>query len=225
MSSINEALVGLLAISAWLERAYKDFHARPELSSHETRTAAVAASKTQGGRVRSHRRNRSERPSSASSETATCRPCWHWLIPSMTAGSRAGNADIVAPGFVAGVPQSVRSPKRRRAWRHGGHGASHARVTSVVASTWSSRKRSNDRSAQRRATPGVNVASRSARATSRRLARTSRPSPVRSSSEFLVARQRGPRARRRSAFVTTDAELRLMASAAIMGESSQPVNG
>ena len=31
--------------------------------------------------------------------------------------------------------------------------------------------------------------------------------------------------RSRSAFVITDTELRLIASAAIMGESSQPVNG
>lgn len=45
MPSINEALAGLQAISAWQERVYKDFHAHPELSFQETKTAALAASK------------------------------------------------------------------------------------------------------------------------------------------------------------------------------------
>ena len=40
-----------------------------------------------------------------------------------------------------------------------------------------------------------------------------------------VERQRTHADRRRNAFVITEAELRLIASAAIMGESSQPVNG
>jgi hypothetical protein len=40
-----------------------------------------------------------------------------------------------------------------------------------------------------------------------------------------LRRQRVRAPRRRSALVTTDAELRLMARAAIMGESSHPVNG
>jgi hippurate hydrolase len=45
MSSINEVLAGLQAISAWQERVYKDFHAHPELSFQETKTAALAAAK------------------------------------------------------------------------------------------------------------------------------------------------------------------------------------
>jgi amidohydrolase len=45
MSSINEVLASLQAISAWQERVYKDFHAHPELSFQETKTAALAASK------------------------------------------------------------------------------------------------------------------------------------------------------------------------------------
>ncbi len=45
MSSVNEVLAGLQAISAWQERVYKDIHAHPELSFQETKTAALAASK------------------------------------------------------------------------------------------------------------------------------------------------------------------------------------
>ena len=45
MSSIDEVLTGLPAISAYQERVYKDFHAHPELSFQETRTAALVASK------------------------------------------------------------------------------------------------------------------------------------------------------------------------------------
>ena len=45
MSSINEVLAGLPAISARQERVYKDFHAHPVLSFQETKTAALAASK------------------------------------------------------------------------------------------------------------------------------------------------------------------------------------
>jgi amidohydrolase len=45
MSSINEVLGGLQAISAWQERVYKDLHAHPELSFQETKTATLAASK------------------------------------------------------------------------------------------------------------------------------------------------------------------------------------
>lgn len=45
MSSINEVLDGLQAISAWQEPFYKQLHAHPELSFEETETAALAASK------------------------------------------------------------------------------------------------------------------------------------------------------------------------------------
>jgi hippurate hydrolase len=45
LSSFNEVFAGLQAISAWQEPVYKDFHAHPELSFQETKTAAVAASK------------------------------------------------------------------------------------------------------------------------------------------------------------------------------------
>jgi len=45
LSSINEVLAGLQAISTWQERVYKDIHAHPELSFQETKTAALAASK------------------------------------------------------------------------------------------------------------------------------------------------------------------------------------
>ena len=43
MSSITDVLKGLSSASAWQERVYKDLHAHPELSFHETRTAALAA--------------------------------------------------------------------------------------------------------------------------------------------------------------------------------------
>ncbi len=42
---------------------------------------------------------------------------------------------------------------------------------------------------------------------------------------FGASRQEVARERRRRAFVITDAELRLMANAANMGDSSQPVTG
>ena len=45
MSSINEVLAGLQAVSAWQERVYKDIHAHPELSFQETKTAALVAAK------------------------------------------------------------------------------------------------------------------------------------------------------------------------------------
>jgi amidohydrolase len=45
LSSINEVLAGLQAISGWQESVYKNFHAHPELSFQETNTAALAASK------------------------------------------------------------------------------------------------------------------------------------------------------------------------------------
>lgn len=45
MSSIDEVLAGLQAISAGQERVYKDLHAHPELSFQETKTAALVASK------------------------------------------------------------------------------------------------------------------------------------------------------------------------------------
>ena len=45
MSSFTEVLNGLTSASAWQERVYKDLHAHPELSFHETRTAALAAAK------------------------------------------------------------------------------------------------------------------------------------------------------------------------------------
>jgi len=43
--SMNDVLNGLPSVSAWQERVYKDLHAHPELSFHETRTAALAATK------------------------------------------------------------------------------------------------------------------------------------------------------------------------------------
>lgn len=45
MSSFNEVLAGLQAISVWQEHVYKQLHAHPELSFQETETAALAASK------------------------------------------------------------------------------------------------------------------------------------------------------------------------------------
>jgi len=45
LSSITDVLNGLSSASLWQERAYKDLHAHPELSFHETRTAALAAAK------------------------------------------------------------------------------------------------------------------------------------------------------------------------------------
>jgi len=45
LSSFTEVLNGLTSASAWQERVYKDLHAHPELSFHETRTAALAAAK------------------------------------------------------------------------------------------------------------------------------------------------------------------------------------
>src|SRR6185369_14301140 len=45
LSSTNEVLAGLQAVSAWQESAYKDLHANPELSFQETKTAARATSK------------------------------------------------------------------------------------------------------------------------------------------------------------------------------------
>jgi amidohydrolase len=45
MSSFNEVLAGLQAITAWQEHVYKQLHAHPELSFQETETAALAASK------------------------------------------------------------------------------------------------------------------------------------------------------------------------------------
>jgi hippurate hydrolase len=45
LSSITDVLIVLPAASAWQERVYKDVHAHPELSFHETRTAALTASK------------------------------------------------------------------------------------------------------------------------------------------------------------------------------------
>src|SRR5687767_2819169 len=45
MTSINEALNGLQAVTAWQERVYQQLHAHPELSFQETETAALAASK------------------------------------------------------------------------------------------------------------------------------------------------------------------------------------
>jgi hypothetical protein len=45
LSSVTDVLHGLPSISAWQERVYKDLHAHPELSFHETRTAALAAAK------------------------------------------------------------------------------------------------------------------------------------------------------------------------------------
>jgi hypothetical protein len=45
LSSITDVLKGFSSASAWQERTYKDLHAHPELSFHETRTAALAAAK------------------------------------------------------------------------------------------------------------------------------------------------------------------------------------
>lgn len=45
MSSVNEVLAGLQVVSEWQERLYKNFHAHPELSFQETKTASLAASK------------------------------------------------------------------------------------------------------------------------------------------------------------------------------------
>ena len=45
MSSVTDVLKGLPSASAWQGRVYKDLHAHPELSFHETRTAALAATK------------------------------------------------------------------------------------------------------------------------------------------------------------------------------------
>jgi hippurate hydrolase len=44
-SSVADVLNGLPSVSAWEERVYKDLHAHPELSFHETRTAALVATK------------------------------------------------------------------------------------------------------------------------------------------------------------------------------------
>src|SRR5437879_771949 len=45
LSNLNDVLNGLSPASLWQERVYKDLHAHPELSFHETRTAALAATK------------------------------------------------------------------------------------------------------------------------------------------------------------------------------------
>jgi amidohydrolase len=45
LSSATDVLNGLPSVSAWEERVYKDLHAHPELSFHETRTAALVATK------------------------------------------------------------------------------------------------------------------------------------------------------------------------------------
>src|SRR6185503_14158717 len=45
MSSINEVLADLPTVTAWQEHLYKQLHAHPELSFHETETAVLAASK------------------------------------------------------------------------------------------------------------------------------------------------------------------------------------
>src|SRR5437870_12376343 len=45
LSSVTDVLKGLPSASAWQERVYKDLHAHPELSFHETRTAALTATK------------------------------------------------------------------------------------------------------------------------------------------------------------------------------------
>jgi amidohydrolase len=45
LSSVSDVLNGLPSVSAWQERVYKDLHAHPELSFHETRTAALVATK------------------------------------------------------------------------------------------------------------------------------------------------------------------------------------
>src|SRR5207245_2919221 len=42
LSNITDVLNGLSSASLWQERVYKDLHAHPELSFHETRTAALA---------------------------------------------------------------------------------------------------------------------------------------------------------------------------------------
>ena len=75
MSSVNEALAGLQAVSAWQERVYKDFHAHPELSFQETKTAALAASKL-GTRL--HTSQGSGPPARRSSETAKVRRAPRW---------------------------------------------------------------------------------------------------------------------------------------------------
>jgi amidohydrolase len=43
LSSVTDVLNGLPSVSAWQDRVYKDLHAHPELSFHETRTAALVA--------------------------------------------------------------------------------------------------------------------------------------------------------------------------------------
>ena len=45
MSSVTDVLNGLASVSGWQDRVYKDLHAHPELSFHETRTAALVATK------------------------------------------------------------------------------------------------------------------------------------------------------------------------------------
>src|SRR5436190_3208394 len=45
LSNLTDVLNGLSSASLWQERVYKDLHAHPELSFHETRTAALAAAK------------------------------------------------------------------------------------------------------------------------------------------------------------------------------------
>jgi len=59
-----------------------------------------------------------------------------------------------------------------------------------------------------------------------RLRASATPMPAHSPCATMSMRQRASAAlRSRSALPTTDAELRLIASAAIIGDSSQPVNG
>lgn len=48
MSGVQEVLSGLEATSAWQEELYKHLHAHPELSSQETRTAALIAERLEG---------------------------------------------------------------------------------------------------------------------------------------------------------------------------------
>src|SRR5439155_741904 len=45
LSNLNDVLNGLSSASLWQERVYKDLHAHPELSFHETRTAALVVTK------------------------------------------------------------------------------------------------------------------------------------------------------------------------------------
>jgi metal-dependent amidase/aminoacylase/carboxypeptidase family protein len=45
MSAISDVMSGLQVTSTWQDRVYKDLHAHPELSFHETKTAAFVASK------------------------------------------------------------------------------------------------------------------------------------------------------------------------------------